>query len=71
MVIYICLPGHSSEDMKVAILEQKNYGTRIQRETDIIKYAHILDTHLNGLYTSQDFLSRYQMSFGIVTFLPI
>uniref|UniRef100_A0A674JZJ9 FERM and PDZ domain containing 2 n=1 Tax=Terrapene triunguis TaxID=2587831 RepID=A0A674JZJ9_9SAUR len=43
------LPGHTIADLKVAILQQKNFRTRLQRETAELQFICKFDTISSGL----------------------
>ncbi|KAJ7329692.1 hypothetical protein JRQ81_015866, partial [Phrynocephalus forsythii] len=56
---HFSLSGHSLKDLKVIMLEQNHYKSRIQRETAEIKCICMMETHKNGLRINQGFLNHY------------
>nr|XP_048674335.1 zinc finger protein 708-like isoform X5 [Caretta caretta]XP_048674339.1 zinc finger protein 708-like isoform X5 [Caretta caretta] len=53
------LSGHAITDMKVAILKQKNFKSRLQRETAELEFICKLDTINLGLNRDWEWLSHY------------
>ncbi|EMP39781.1 hypothetical protein UY3_02972 [Chelonia mydas] len=53
------LSGHVITDMKVAILQQKNFKTRLQQETAELEFICKLDTINLGLNRDREWLSHY------------
>ncbi|XP_073199614.1 dymeclin isoform X3 [Lepidochelys kempii] len=53
------LSGHAITDMKVAILKQKNFKSRLQRETAELEFICKLDTINLGLNRDLEWLSHY------------
>ncbi|EMP38999.1 Leucine-rich repeat-containing protein 49 [Chelonia mydas] len=53
------LSGHAITDMKVALLQQKNFKTRVQRETADLEFICKLDTINLGLNRDWEWLSHY------------
>ncbi|KAJ7322722.1 hypothetical protein JRQ81_019009, partial [Phrynocephalus forsythii] len=53
---HFSLPGHSLKDLKVTVLEQNHYRSRIQRETAEIRFISMMDTHNKGLNISRGVL---------------
>ncbi|CAM5170374.1 unnamed protein product, partial [Eretmochelys imbricata] len=56
---HFSLSGHMITDMKVAILQQKNFKTRLQRETVELEFICKLDTINLGLNRDWEWLSHY------------
>ncbi|XP_073188346.1 uncharacterized protein [Lepidochelys kempii] len=53
------LSGHAITDMKIAILQQKNFKSRLQRETAELEFICKLDTINLGLNRDWEWLSHY------------
>ncbi|CAM4716809.1 unnamed protein product [Caretta caretta] len=60
------LSGHAITDMKVAILKQKNFKSRLQRETAELEFICKLDTINLGLNRDWEWLSHYASGDGKV-----
>ncbi|CAM4698899.1 unnamed protein product, partial [Caretta caretta] len=58
------LSGHAITDMKVAILQQKNFKSRLQRETAELEFICKLDTINLGLNRDWEWLSHYARVFS-------
>ncbi|XP_065441954.1 uncharacterized protein LOC122172662 isoform X1 [Chrysemys picta bellii] len=54
------LSGHSMSDLRVAILQQKNFKNRLQRETAKLELICKLDTINSGLNKDWEWLSHYK-----------
>ncbi|XP_053886742.1 uncharacterized protein LOC128838514 [Malaclemys terrapin pileata] len=54
------LSGHSVTDLRVAILQQKNFKNRLQRETPELELICKLDTINSGLNKDWEWLSHYK-----------
>ncbi|XP_065454583.1 uncharacterized protein LOC135984072 [Chrysemys picta bellii] len=54
------LSGHSMTDLRVAILQQKNFKNRLQRETAELELICKLDTINSGLNKDWEWLSHYK-----------
>ncbi|XP_065414590.1 uncharacterized protein LOC135973774 [Chrysemys picta bellii] len=54
------LSGHSVTDLRVAILQQKNFKNRLQRETAELELICKLDTINSGLNKDWEWLSHYK-----------
>ncbi|XP_053899092.1 uncharacterized protein LOC128844939 isoform X2 [Malaclemys terrapin pileata] len=57
------LPGHSITDLKVAILQQKNFKNRLQRETAEVQFICKLNTINLGLNRDWEWLAHYKSNF--------
>ncbi|CAM5130490.1 unnamed protein product [Natator depressus] len=76
------LSGHAITDMRVAILKQKNFKSRLQRETAELEFICKLDTINLGLNRDWEWLSHYARQsvnaekslpfriFALLSFLP-
>ena len=53
------LPGHSITDLRVAVLKQENFKTRMDREAEEQKIIHRLDCIGSGLNRDRGFMSHY------------
>uniref|UniRef100_A0A452ID09 Uncharacterized protein n=1 Tax=Gopherus agassizii TaxID=38772 RepID=A0A452ID09_9SAUR len=62
------LPGHTIADLKVAILQQKNFRTRLQRETAELQFICKFDTISSGLNKDCEWLANYRTSFSSLGF---
>ncbi|XP_050781640.1 uncharacterized protein LOC127035616 [Gopherus flavomarginatus] len=62
------LPGHTIADLKVAILQQKNFRTRHQRETAELQFICKFDTISSGLNKDCEWLANYRTSFSSLGF---
>ncbi|XP_074809868.1 uncharacterized protein LOC141987932 [Natator depressus] len=64
------LSGHAITDMRVAILKQKNFKSRLQRETAELEFICKLDTINLGLNRDWEWLSHYasEQPFGNCNF---
>ncbi|XP_065436529.1 zinc finger protein 577-like [Chrysemys picta bellii] len=58
------LPGHSITDLKVTIIEQKNFRNRLQRETAELKFICKFNTINLGLNRDWEWLAHYRSSFS-------
>ncbi|CAM4525936.1 unnamed protein product [Lepidochelys kempii] len=57
-------PGHTIADLKVAILQQKNFRTRFQRKTAELQFICKFDTISSGLNKDCEWLANYKSSFS-------
>ncbi|CAM5142296.1 unnamed protein product [Natator depressus] len=57
-------PGHSITDLKVAILDQKTFRNRLQRETAELKFICKFNTINLGLNRDWEWLAHYKSSFA-------
>ncbi|XP_050792228.1 uncharacterized protein LOC127042831 [Gopherus flavomarginatus] len=62
------LPGHTIADLKVAILQQENFRTRLQRETAEFQFICKFDTISSGLNKDCEWLANYKTSFSSLGF---
>ncbi|XP_048678038.2 transport and Golgi organization protein 2 homolog isoform X2 [Caretta caretta] len=62
------LSGHAITDMKVAILKQKNFKSRLQRETAELEFICKLDTINLGLNRDWEWLSHYARDILLMDF---
>ncbi|XP_065445349.1 uncharacterized protein LOC135982467 isoform X2 [Chrysemys picta bellii] len=58
------LPGHSITDLKVTIIEQKNFRNRLQRETAELKFICKFNIINLGLNRDWEWLAHYRSSFS-------
>ncbi|CAM4545376.1 unnamed protein product [Caretta caretta] len=63
------LSGHAITDMKVAILKQKNFKSRLQRETAELEFICKLDTINLGLNRDWEWLSHYASALECIPFV--
>uniref|UniRef100_A0A452I3I4 Uncharacterized protein n=1 Tax=Gopherus agassizii TaxID=38772 RepID=A0A452I3I4_9SAUR len=63
------LPGHTIADLKVPILQQKNFRTRLQRETAKLQFVCKFDTISSGLNKDCEWLANYRTSFSSLDFV--
>ncbi|XP_074924975.1 uncharacterized protein LOC142047212 [Chelonoidis abingdonii] len=62
------LPEHTIADLKVTILQQKNFRTRLQRETAELQFICKFDTNSSGLNKDCERLANYRTSFSSLGF---
>lgn len=53
------LPGHSTPDLKVAVLRQQNLKNQLEQKVAVQEIIHGLDFDKYGLNQDHKFLSRY------------
>ncbi|XP_073170009.1 high affinity copper uptake protein 1 isoform X3 [Lepidochelys kempii] len=61
---HVNLPGHTITDLKAAILQQRNFRTRLQRETAELQFLCKFDASSSGLNKDSDWLANYKSSFS-------